>query len=420
MNRMRRKVKAMYTNNKVLFENYAFMSILNVFTLLLPLITYPYLIGILGDYIYGSIIFAFTIITYFAVIADYGFGISAVKYVAEFKNNKERLNEIVTSVFLTRIVLCFILFLFLILGLYLFKVADKLLYILFYGYCLGDILFPSWFFQGIERLKYITYFNVICKLIFSALIFVFIHTVQDYLYYPVLYSLGSIGGALYGCYVMFFKYNIKIILPSQRMIKYRFRNSTSIFFSRIADILIVRTNVIMLGYFLGMKEVAYYDLANKLVKLASYPIMILNQVIYPKIASERDFLFMRRVFKYSFGVVMFIWVCFILSVPFWVDVLGKGEMMPAVQIAYILSPVIIIESMVYLQGSPTLVAAGYFKEFNNSMWGSFIVYFIGLGIVCLLPKDYSLYYVLFLQILSSFTLFIIRWYYIHKFEILRS
>lgn len=418
MNKIRSKIKAMYTNNKVLFENYAFMSLLNVFTLLLPLITYPYLIGILGNYIYGSVIFAFTIVTYFVVIADYGFGISAVKYVAEFKNNKERLNEIVTSVFLTRIVLCFLLFLFLVLGLYLFEITDKLLYLLFYGYCLGDILFPGWFFQGIERLKYITYFNVICKLIFSALIFVFINTAEDYLYYPILYSLGSIGGALFGCYVMFFKYNVRIIFPSRRMINYRFRNSTSIFLSRIADILIVKTNVIVLGYFLGMKEVAYYDLANKLVKLASYPVMILNQVIYPKIASEKDFQLMRRIFKYSFVGVLLIWLFFNLSVPFWVYILGKEEMAPAVPIAYILSPIIIIESMVYLQGSPTLVAAGYFREFNNSMWSSFIIYCIGLGIICLLPKDYSLYYVLFLQILSSLALFVTRWYYIKKYKIL--
>lgn len=84
---------------------------------------------------------------------------------------------------------------------------------------------------------------------------------------------------------------------------YRFKRSTSIFYSRIVDMIIERSNAILLGNFIGMQEVAYYDLANKIVRLGSFPIMILNQVLYPKVASERNFRLMRKVMAISFGLL---------------------------------------------------------------------------------------------------------------------
>ena len=411
------KFKQIIFSNKLLVENYLFMAILNVFTLLLPLITYPYLIGKLGGYLYGHIIFAFTVASYISVIAAYGYDISAVKDVAEFLGHKRRLNEIVTSVLLTRLLLCIVCLSLLIIGLFVFNVEEKILYILFAGYCLGDALFPGWFFQGIQRLKYLTYFNVIYKSIFTVLVFVVIRSKEDYVYYPILYSIGTLGGALYGLVVMFYYYKIRLSRISLKMVVYRFKRSTAIFYSRIADIIIERTNTIILGKFVGMQEVAYYDLANKLVRLGSYPIMILNQVIYPKIAAEKNFGLMKRIIRYSTYISISICIIFIFVVPFAVDLLGNGQMKPAIWMAYVLSPMIIFNSIIYLQGSPTLVAAGCFKEFNFSMWISFFVYFVCLSGIFLFHMQSYVFMILILQVITNLSLMIARWYYIRKCKI---
>lgn len=414
------KLKRMIFRNKVLVENYLFVSVLNAFTLILPLITYPYLIGKLGDYLYGHIIFAFTITTYVVVIAAYGYDISAVKDVAQFQDHKKRLNEIVTTVLFTKLFLCLGCLVLLIAGLFVFEVGEKALYILFSGYCLGEILFPGWFFQGIQRLKYLTYFNVIYKSVFTILVFTVIRSAEDYIYYPILYSVGTLGGTVYGLVVMFHVYHVRLTRISWRMIHYRFKRSTAIFYSRIADILIEKTNTILLGKFAGMEEVAYYDLANKLVRLGFYPIMILNQVIYPKIAAERNFLLMKKVIKYSLLVAIGLCGVFICLVPFAVEVLGKGQMQPAVWMAYILSPTIIFNSVIYLQGSPTLVAAGFFREFNRSMWISFFVYFVLLGSIFLFRQQSSVYMIIVVQVVTNLSLMLARWYYIRKCKIFRS
>ena len=56
----------------------------------------------------------------------------------------------------------------------LFDVKMKMLYILFSGHCIASVLFPGWFFQGIQELKYVTYFQLICKLVFVILMVVFL------------------------------------------------------------------------------------------------------------------------------------------------------------------------------------------------------------------------------------------------------
>lgn len=58
---------------------------------------------------------------------------------------------------------------------------------------------------------------------------VFIHSKADYLYYPILFSLGSLFGTAYGLYVMFEKYKVRLIGVKMRNVVYRFKRSTSIF-----------------------------------------------------------------------------------------------------------------------------------------------------------------------------------------------
>src|SRR5690625_6506566 len=56
----------------------------------------------------------------------------------------------------------------------------------------GRIMFPEWFFQGMERMRYITILNVISKFVFTLAVFVFIKEKSDYILQPLLTTLGYI------------------------------------------------------------------------------------------------------------------------------------------------------------------------------------------------------------------------------------
>ena len=152
---------------------------------------------------------------------------------------------------------------------------------------------------------------------------------------------------------------------------------------------------------------AYYDFANKIVRLGSFPIMILNQVLYPKVASERNFRLMRKVMAISFWVAILIWGLCVLLAPWGVELLGKGLMEPSVEIVYILSPLIV------------LVAAGYFKAFNITMWCSLGVYVACMLFVFIFNLHTNLLSILIIQLITNISLLVARAYYIRKFKILR-
>ena len=68
---------------KELLESFCSLSILNILNLILPLITLPYLVHVIGIEKYGIYSFAYAIIQYILLISTYGFNLSATKLISE-------------------------------------------------------------------------------------------------------------------------------------------------------------------------------------------------------------------------------------------------------------------------------------------------------------------------------------------------
>jgi PST family polysaccharide transporter len=107
------------------------------------------------------------------------------------------------------------------------------IYLLTFGTILGQMLFPVWFFQGIEKMKYITYLNIIAKLIFTFAIFIFVHEKSDYYLVPIFTSLGFISIGLISIYIIKKDFQIIFKLQSFKIIKNYLVDGWHIFLSRL-------------------------------------------------------------------------------------------------------------------------------------------------------------------------------------------
>ena len=86
-------------------ESFFSLSILNGLTVLLPLITLPYILRVVGTSNYGVYSYVYVIIQYLLIINAYGFNYSATKQIAQNRENKEYINTIYNSVIACRLLL---------------------------------------------------------------------------------------------------------------------------------------------------------------------------------------------------------------------------------------------------------------------------------------------------------------------------
>lgn len=201
---------------KNLLKNIFSMVSLKGLEYLLALAILPYLVRVLGVEKYGTIVFMQSIIQYFVIIIDYGFNIITPRRIA-ITNDLLEQGEIFSSVIICKIILgTFLTLLFLIIYLFTFSLnfIDIKLFAALYLNVIGNIMFPIWFFQGIQKMEYITVINILSRSITVIAIFLFVCTPEDYIIAAACQSLTNVLSGIFALLFLIKKYNYLFLFPS--------------------------------------------------------------------------------------------------------------------------------------------------------------------------------------------------------------
>jgi len=166
--------------NKEIWDT-IYLLVLQGFNYVFPLLVYPYLMVTLGAEKFGYIGFSLTITQYFMLVVDFGFNLSATKRVALYKNNKAKLDEIASATLLAKIgllLICLLAVLVLAFCVPQFRVYSQTLLILFLM-VVGNTFSFVWLFQGLGKIRVLSFVNIISKLLILPLTFVFVKTKED-------------------------------------------------------------------------------------------------------------------------------------------------------------------------------------------------------------------------------------------------
>lgn len=279
-------MKATWGRNHRVLSNFVALSIVQASNYLVPVIILPYLFRVLGDSRYGLVEFARAVSIYFLTLTDYGFSLSATREVAVHREDADKVSEIFSAVMLLR----FLLVVLSLAALGIIIVAaprlrsDWAVYLLAFGPVIGQWLLPAWLFQGMERMKLVAVTNVVARLLYIVLIFVFVRDPEDYLYVPAFQSVTIIGTGLISLIVAFHAFPIRFYIPPVAALVREFKNGWHIFLSRMATTLYTTSNIVILGLFAGNAAVAYYSAGDKIVRAVQGLQIPLSQAIFPHIA----------------------------------------------------------------------------------------------------------------------------------------
>jgi len=404
-------------DKKRLLSNFFSVSALQGLNMILPLIVLPYLVRTIGIENFGLLGFALSIITYFNILVSFGFELSATREISINRDNPQKLSEIFSTVMFIKMVLAlFSLLLLSILILFVDKFSEHFfLYYATFGVVIGNAIFPVWFFQGMERMKYITYINVFSRITFTIFIFIFVKDNIDYIYVPILNSLGSIIGAFYSLWLVFKLFNIQVIFPNKRMILKSLKDSYHFFLSRVANDGSRALATTIIGLYFGNVILGYYSMIEKLFYAFMSLGGIVSQTIYPYMSRTKNIDFFKKVFFLVVGVSIII----LIPVIYFNEMLIltvfhiQNEILSKMFIIVFSGSIFGIANA--LVGYPLLAAFGYIKYANNSLIYASFIYVIYIFVSAFIFKN--IYIVASSLVVYSLLGLVFRLFYINKVKL---
>lgn len=406
-------------NSSRLLSNFLSLSALQIFTYALPLLTLPYLVRVLGVENYGLVMFAQSFIMFFIILVDYGFNLSATREISVHRDNKEKVSEIYSSVMTIKVILIFLSFFILSVVVYSFEKInqDKELYLITYLMVVGQGLFPVWYFQGLERMKYITGINILSRVIFTVAIFAFVNEADDYILVPLLNGLGITIGSLYSLYLIRTSFNQKFTLQSFDTIRTHFKDSTDFFLSRVSVSIYTSANAFVLGLFTNNTMVGYYSIAEKLYQAIQGLYGPISQALYPYVAKEKNIALYKKIFFSVIAVnILGVAFMFFLGELIFTVVFTNEIGSETIKVFYVLLLANLVAVPSVLLGYPFLAALGYIKDANNSVIIGSIVHILGLSLLASLDLI-TIYNVAYMVVSTELTVLVYRVFKTYNYRI---
>ena len=356
-------------NNKKVIENYFFMTLLLVLNSFFGLLIYPYIIKSLGKDTYGIFVFASTVVNYFIYFVSFGFDLYGVRKISENPSNTAVKSVIVSKIFSTKIYL---------------EIISVLIYIICFFMTLVNIFFPTWYFQGIQKMRVVSLIQLFFKLLSLPFIFICVKESSDLL----IFSIIMISSSLFGAFVAFF-YLIKIENLTIRIFHWKnvydyVKESSYFFYTNIANMSKTETIKLIIGIKYGMGDLAIFDLAQKVISIPMILLSNINGALFPKIIQSFNVEYLKKVMNFERLLGLIAIISVILLGKFAIRVLGDSGM----ELAYPLSIILSFTIFIFLQTGVYLYLILIPKGFDRSVLDNQIIAFISIMIFILLGINF--------------------------------
>jgi len=320
------------------------MTALQIINALFGILIYPYLIRILGANSYGLYVFAFSVTTYFVSFISFGFNMPAVKLTVQNITNIQKKNEILSSIFTAKALLAAmscLVFLVLLFTVPFLKL-HKLVFLICFCQIFAEVLFPVWYFQAIQKMRIVTLIQLGFRFLSLPFIFLFIKKPDDYWMYALIATLSVLLSGISSVIYLKRNENIRYSFVSLNTLKSYFQDAMPFFWMNSTSTIKQESVTIIIGSFFGMRDVALFDLANKIILLPRMLTTSINGALFPKLIENIQKEVVKKIILYETllglgvmgGVVIFgRWIILIL---------GGTAMLDSYPLAIILSATVLV------------------------------------------------------------------------------
>lgn len=255
------------------------------FNLVTPLLVVPYIVSVCGEEGYGKIGVGMALAFFIMVFIDYGSEIVGVKDVAVNREEKNKIESIFITTYAAKFVLLFGM-LFVASGLFYFVPyfnREKALFFLSLSMVVGQFINPTWFLQGIEDFKWITFVNIISKVIFLIGVFIFLKQPCDYVYSNLIWGIGMIVANGFAWLYIVHKYSFSFANLKKREVVMMIKQNFSIFSSQIFVSLQMYAPIVIISFFGGNTMAGQYKIIDQIIVIFKTYLLLFFNFVYPRV-----------------------------------------------------------------------------------------------------------------------------------------
>lgn len=357
-------------SRKKVVLNYIYSSFYQLFLIIVPLITAPYLARTLLPTAVGINSYVSSIVQIFSLLGLIGLNNYSIREIAYVREDKNKLRKTFSELFFLRF-LCLIITVVVYL-IYAYFSEYRLYFIVQLVAVLGVFVDISWFYAGLEEFRMTVTRSFIVKIINVTCIFSFIHSPSDLYLFMIISSIFS----LLGNSILYFgvKKRAGKLQVRDLDIRKHVVPTLKLFLPQVASLVYLQCDKIMIKFLSDtVSNVGFYDQAERIVKMPLALITALSTVMLPRVANEFKKNNVETIKKY---VTLTLKFSLFMSIPLMFGIASiAGTMIPwflgkgyedVVNIMITLSPIVLFISLSSVTGNQYLTAVNKTKVLTIS------------------------------------------------------
>jgi len=348
---------------KSIKRNYFYNLSYQIFSILAPLLTAPYIARVFGPERIGIYAYVTTVVGLFVMFGTLSINLFASRELAYYKSDISKRSKLFWDIFIlntlnltiTTIIFCIFIFL---------EEPQYTRYFLFQSIIfLSSIFDITWLFSSQEEFGKVALRNFLGRALSIALIFTLIKTPDDLSKYFLINTITPlvINISMWSQikkYIIFVKPNLKDaykLLPRIIML----------FLPTIAISIYTQLDKLMLGLMSTNEQLGYYDYSQKLVKMALALISSITPIMMVRMSSEFKnnnlssvAMYFQKSFKFATFLSFYIFSMIISIVPEFIPWFFGADFVEAIILTQIISPIIIAIAYGTTAGHQFLLSIG--------------------------------------------------------------
>ena len=366
---------------KSITKNYIYNLTYQVLTLILPLITTPYLSRVLGATPIGIYSYTYSIVSYFLLFGALGVALYGQREIAYVNADKEKRKKVFWEIVSCRFVTMFIAMI--VYYVFFMRTGDyKVYYRIWFMELIATAFDISWFFQGLEDFKKTVIRNVIVRIVSVTLIFILVKKPEDLIKYITIYAIADLVGNL-SLWLYLPKYFKGVKIEKIKTFAH-LPAIILLFIPQIANQVYNLLDKTMIGRIITDKsEVGFYEQGQKVIRVLLTLVTSLGIVMIPRMAStfasgdkEKIVEYMKKSFKFVFFLAFpIVFGLISVSASFVPIFFGPGYE-KVIILLNVISPTIILTGMANVIGTQYLLPTKRQKEYTTTIVIGLVINFI--------------------------------------------